>query len=69
MIDSDPTNKRLEVQKYAVPSPDYSFRFGNVIKYDIDADVHLCKVREMGADPLLQKLIDAYDADFPIVQA
>ena len=32
----------------------------------IDSDVHLYKVREMDADPLLQKLMDAYDADFPI---
>lgn len=28
-----------------------------------ESDVHLYKVREMGPDPLLQRLIDAYDAD------
>ena len=32
---------------------------------DTDVDVNLYKVREMELDPLLQRLIDAYDADFP----
>ena len=31
----------------------------------LDADVHLYKVREMEHDPLLQRLIDAYDKDYP----
>ena len=30
-------------------------------------DVHLYKVREMEANPLLQRLIDAYEADYPEV--
>ncbi len=30
-----------------------------------ETDVHLFKLREMPADPLLQRMIDAYDADFP----
>ncbi len=30
-----------------------------------EIDVHLLKVRELPSDPILQKLIDAYDADFP----
>ena len=34
----------------------------------IDADIHLYKVREKADDPLLQKLIGAYDADYPIAQ-
>lgn len=34
----------------------------------IDADIHLYKVREKANDPLLQKLIGAYDADYPIAQ-
>ena len=34
----------------------------------IDADIHLYKVREKDDDPLLQKLIGAYDADYPIAQ-
>lgn len=34
----------------------------------IDADIHLYKVREKDDDPLLQKLIAAYDADYPIAQ-
>ncbi len=34
----------------------------------IESDIHLYKVREMDADPLLQKLMDAYDADFPVAQ-
>ncbi len=32
----------------------------------IETDVHLYKVREMEARPDLQRLIDAYDADYPI---
>lgn len=32
-----------------------------------ESDVHLYKVREMEPDPLLQRLIDAYDADYPEV--
>ncbi len=31
----------------------------------VEADVHLYKVREMDRTPLLQKLIDAYDQDYP----
>ena len=31
----------------------------------VDADVHLYKVREMECTPLLQRLIDAYDKDYP----
>ena len=31
----------------------------------LDCDVHLLRVREMDHDPLLQQLIDAYDADYP----
>ena len=34
----------------------------------IDADIHLYKVREKDDDPLLQKLIATYDADYPIAQ-
>ena len=30
-----------------------------------DVDVNLYKVREMDPNPLLQRLIDAYDANFP----
>ena len=30
-----------------------------------ETDIHLFKLREMPRDPLLQRLIDAYDADFP----
>ncbi len=30
-----------------------------------ETDIHLFKLREMSADPLLQCLIDAYDTDFP----
>ena len=30
--------------------------------------IHLYKVREKDDDPLLQKLIGAYDADYPIAQ-
>lgn len=32
-----------------------------------EVDVHLYKVREMEPTPLLQRLIDAYDADYPEV--
>ena len=32
----------------------------------LDCDVHLLRVREMDPDPLLQRLLDAYAADFPI---
>ena len=34
----------------------------------IDADIHLYKIREKDDDPLLQKLIATYDADYPIAQ-
>ena len=34
----------------------------------IDADIHLYKVREKADDPLLQKLIAAYDAGYPIAK-
>lgn len=32
-----------------------------------ESDVHLYKVRGMEPDSLLQRLIDAYDADYPEV--
>ena len=34
---------------------------------DCENDVHLYKVREMETNPLLQRLIDAYEADYPEV--
>ena len=30
-----------------------------------ETDVHLFKLREMASDPLLQRLIESYDADYP----
>lgn len=31
----------------------------------LEADIHLYKAREMEPSPLIQKLLDAYDSDFP----
>ena len=33
---------------------------------ECETDVHLYKLREMDSDPLLQRLLDAYDADYPV---
>lgn len=31
---------------------------------NVTLDIHLCEVRELQSDPLIAKLIDAYDADY-----
>ncbi len=43
-----------------------SEQWANADEFDgFEGDTHLYKVREMETDPLVQRLIDAYDADYP----